>query len=92
MVEDKPYNQFIKNGYKYRVFDPDTEENELKWHYDKNTRDVEVLISSNWLFQLDNHLPKIMSAGDKINIKSGVYHRIIKGSGCLVVRFKEFLN
>lgn len=87
MVENEPYNQFVKNGYTYRVFDPKVEDDELKWHYDEEDRNIEVLISNNWLFQLDNQLPYIISNGDIIAIKTGEYHRIIKGSGCLIIRF-----
>ena len=89
MVEDFPFNESKKNGYTYRVFLPEVDDEELKWHFDEKTRNVEILISNQWLFQRDNHLPKVLLNGDELTIKAGEYHRVIKGHGVMVIRYTE---
>jgi quercetin dioxygenase-like cupin family protein len=41
---------------------------------------------------MDNQLPKILSEGDTLFIPKGVYHRVIKGNGKLVILIKENEN
>lgn len=69
-----------------RVFQEDLDSYELIWHYDQEDRRVEVVESDGWLYQEDNHIPVVMSPGDIIIIPKGVWHRIIKGKGRLVVK------
>lgn len=91
MVNDfaLPFNECESEGFKYRVFETNVLLSELKWHYDEKDRVVEVIKSNNWQFQLDNQLPYELMPGDIISIKKHVYHRVIKGNGSLVIKFKE---
>lgn len=63
---------------------------ELKWHFDKNDREILIIESDNWKIQFDNKLPTEMKKGDKLFIPKGVYHRVVKGNGDLKIRIKEF--
>jgi hypothetical protein len=40
------------------------------------------------MFQFDNELPQVLK--DKVFIPKEVYHRLIKGTGTLNVRIKEY--
>ena len=79
----------ISNNIKIRTFSQDTDSGELMWHRDRENRLVEILESNGWLYQSDNSLPIEMKKGDKIFIPEGAYHRVIKGSGDLIVRVKK---
>jgi len=85
-----PFVQKEKNGIKTRVFKEDIESGELKWHFDQRDRKVKVVKSNGWSIQLDNKLPKVMNEGDTLFIPKGVYHRVIKGNGELIVKIKEY--
>lgn len=92
MVDDLPFTQIVKDGYCLRVFKPDVDSEELKWHFDETDRKITVIKSEGWMFQLDNKLPFILSNGDVINIKANEYHRCIKGNGNLIIKFKSKLK
>ncbi len=62
---------------------------ELKWHFDETDREVIVMESKGWMFQMDNELPIFLKEGDKIFVPKGVYHRVLKGDGKLKVKIKE---
>jgi len=85
-----PFAQEEKNGIKTRLFKEDIESGELKWHFDQRDRKVKVVKSNGWSIQLDNKLPKVMNEGDTLFIPKGVYHRVIKGNGELIVKIKEY--
>jgi hypothetical protein len=85
-----PFAQKEKNGIKTRLFKEDIESGELKWHFDQRDRKVKVVKSNGWSIQLDNKLPKVMNEGDTLFIPKGVYHRVIKGNGELIVKIKEY--
>lgn len=73
-----------------RIFSEDTADDELEWHRDRKDRSVTVVESRGWKFQEDNMLPKELSPGDTLSIKANQYHRIIKGTGKLVVEIREY--
>lgn len=77
-----PFNQeqLSENTF-LRTFSPNIEDEELKWHFDEKDRVVEVLENDGWMFQYDNSLPQLL--GGTLEIKSGVWHRVIKGKGIL---------
>jgi len=75
-----------KNSF-FRLFFPWVKKRELIWHRDKLDRDVSVIFGGRWMFQFDNKLPFILKGN--IKIKNGIYHRIIKGKGLLVLKIKE---
>jgi len=78
----------ISDTIKIRTFSEDTESGELMWHRDRENRLVEILESNGWKYQSDNSLPVEMKKGDKIFIPEGLYHRVIKGSGDLIIKLE----
>ena len=87
--EELPFKEVNENGIKKRVFKESTDNHELKWHFDLNDRKVKVVKSNGWMFQMDNQLPVRLNEGDVISIPKGMYHRVIKGKGDLIVKIKE---
>lgn len=87
---DFPFQQYIKEGKMVRVFTPDVESEELKWHQDLKDRKVTVVEDGGWLFQMENDLPNKLLVAQQILIPKFVWHRVIKGEGNLVVEIEEF--
>ena len=87
--EDLPFKEIEENGIKRRVFKEHVNDHELKWHFDKKDRKVKIVKSNGWQIQLEDKLPKFMNEGETLFISKGVYHRVIKGQGDLVVEIKE---
>jgi hypothetical protein len=72
-----------------RSFGKDIDPVELMWHRDLETRRVAVVSPSDWKIQLENNLP--VSLDETIIIPAGAWHRLIKGSGELIVKIiKEY--
>ena len=84
-VTGRPYKEFYKDGYIIREFSQQTSAFEFVWHRDKKDRYVETTHETDWQFQLDNQLPQPLSK-DKLFIPKETYHRLIKGTGDLVVK------
>ena len=85
---DQPYiENTLDNGTIVRIFSSDVPPGELKWHWDEEDRLVELLEPTDWLFQIDNSLP--VDFPESVLIKSGVWHRVIKGDKNLVVGIKR---
>lgn len=72
-----------------RVFEQHVHDDELVWHRDRKDRTVLVIESNGWKYQADNKLPVELKPGDTLHINALEYHRIIKGSGNLVVEIVE---
>jgi hypothetical protein len=84
-----PYKEIKKEGYTLREFSNKTSSIEFVWHRDKEDRYVQVVSGTDWLFQLDNQAPQAFPK-DKLFIPKETYHRLIKGTGDLVVKiYKE---
>lgn len=66
-----------------RTFSQDVQEFELVWHRDKEDRVVKPLHNTDWKFQLDNDIPRVIE--NEIFIPKETYHRLIKGTGNLKV-------
>jgi hypothetical protein len=64
-----------------------TEESELEWHWDEEDRLVTGINISDWKFQFDNELP--ITFDQPIYIKAGRIHRVIKGTGSLIVKITK---
>ena len=77
---------YIEEG-EIRTFSEDVQEFELVWHRDKEDRYVKPLHTTDWKFQLDNDIPRIIQ--NEIFIPKETYHRLIKGTGNLNVRIKK---
>jgi hypothetical protein len=72
-----------------RKFDYTLDNDELVWHRDLKTREIEVLEGDGWKFQRDNEIPFQINTSSKFTIEKLVYHRLIKGNTELVLRIKE---
>jgi hypothetical protein len=90
--DELPFLQEEKNGVKTRLFKEGVDDHELKWHFDELDRNVKVVKSNGWLLQMDNKLPVELKEGKTFFIPKGVYHRVLKGNGDLVVEIKEMKN
>lgn len=87
VVNDKPYlEQQLSHNTFIRTFDQTIHPNELVWHRDREDRIIEALEDSDWYIQLDNNLPQQLLLNQTFSIPMGVYHRVIKGSGTLIVK------
>jgi quercetin dioxygenase-like cupin family protein len=90
-MNDLPFNETLSNKKRIRIFNENVDDDELKWHRDRENRMVKVIQSNGWELQMDDELPKLMNNGDTFIIPEGVYHRIIKGTGDLKVEI-EFID
>ena len=88
---DKPYNEEKDEfGVIKRTFYEKTESDESVWHRDKKDRLVTPINETDWSIQFDNELPKQMVVGETIEIPKESFHRVIKGSGDLIIEIEEF--
>ena len=79
----------ISDSETIRTFGESIDPIELMWHRDLETRRVITMEPTDWKVQLENNLP--VSINDAIIIPAGTWHRLIKGSGELVVKIiKEY--
>jgi DNA-directed RNA polymerase subunit RPC12/RpoP len=67
-----------------REFKQETDSGEFMWHRDREDRTIESIEETDWMIQIDNQLPKVIEG--KIKIPMGVYHRLIKGNGNLIIK------
>jgi hypothetical protein len=72
-----------------RTFDKSIDENELIWHRDRETRTIRIIEGKEWGLQLDNQMPFKMVEGKEYIIPQEEWHRVIKGTGKLVVEIKK---
>jgi hypothetical protein len=91
MVKDFPFQQEIIDNKKFRTFEENVDDEELKWHRDREDRIVEIIESQDWYLQMDNELPTKLIVGEKYYIPKGIYHRVIKGIGNLKVIINEII-
>lgn len=81
----KPYSETKHAEYIIREFSQNTSAFEFVWHRDREDRIVQAIHDTDWQFQLDNQFPVRLSK-DKLFIPKETYHRLIKGTGDLVVK------
>lgn len=82
---ENPYTNIeVTDNHVIREFDENIDPIELMWHRDNEDRIVEALESTDWLMQLDDSLPIILNK--PIFIPKHMYHRVIKGTGNLLVK------
>lgn len=70
-----------------REFSEDIDPVELKWHRDLKNREIESQEKTDWFIQLENQLPVPIT---KNFIPAKEWHRVIKGTGKLVLSIKEW--
>jgi hypothetical protein len=87
---DFPFEQIVKGNILVRTFDLSVDSDELKWHQDLKDRKVTVIKGNGWLFQMENELPIKLEDAKQIFIPKLAWHRVLKGSGNLIVEIKEF--
>mgnify|MGYP003151920142 CR=1 FL=1 len=74
-----------EGGKIVREFKGDVDPSELIWHQDREDRLIKVIEANGWGYQLDNQLPLPLEDGQELFIPKMMYHRVIKGTGSLVV-------
>ncbi len=82
------YTKKKTKNYIIRDFLHDTPAIEFVWHRDKKDREVCAMHETDWMFQLDNDIPRRLSK-NKLFIPKETYHRLIKGTGDLKVKIYE---
>ena len=82
---DRPYSEEVQEGYVIREFLYDTPSMEFVWHRDKEDRIVEALHPTDWMYQIDNDIPRQLEE-KQLFIPKETYHRLIKGTGDLKVK------
>lgn len=85
-----PFTQENIDGKLKRIFSPDVDSEELKWHQDLKDRKVTIIQGGEWQFQMDDELPIKLINGEQIFIPKFVWHRVIKGDSELIVEIEEF--
>lgn len=85
-AKELPYDEEINENHRVRVFSESVDDEDLKWHRDREDRLIEVIEGDDWEIQFDNELPKKLTPGTQIVIPEGVYHRVIKGSSELKIK------
>ena len=89
-VTGRPYSEKEQDGYVIREFSQDTPSVEFVWHRDKEDRVVQAMHDTDWKFQLDNDIPRILTESE-LFIPKETYHRLIKGTGNLKVKIYEII-
>lgn len=89
-MEEFPFQQYINENKLVRTFTTDVDSEELVWHQDLRDRIVTVIEGNGWQFQMDNELPIELKSGDVLKIEKYNWHRVIKGSGNLIVEIEEY--
>jgi hypothetical protein len=92
-MTDFPFiEEHIKENIFLREFKESVESEELKWHMDQEDKEVKIIESNGWKLQLDNQLPILLEEGKTYFIEKYNFHRVIKGSGNLIVEVKKLLD
>jgi hypothetical protein len=91
MGSDLPFEELnIDKDFVCRKFYSDVESNDLKWHRDGENRIIRVKDGNGWLFQFDNDLPFELKENKEFIVEKGVWHRLIKGYGNLIIYIRKF--
>lgn len=84
----KPYTDIeVTDKYIIREFSENIDPIEMLWHRDLEDRTIEILGETDWKIQLDNQLPTSMN--QPIYIPRHLYHRVIKGTGNLLLKIHK---
>jgi len=89
-IEDQtlPYQEeWLSETTSVRHFKSDQPDHLFKWHWDEEDRIIEPLHQTDWRFQFDDDLPITMEG--EILVPSGIYHRLIKGTGTLSLQIRR---
>ena len=83
-----PYKEHIEGNANIRKFSSNVDEMELVWHRDREDRLIKSTHDTDWKFQFSNEIPE--SLNNEIFIKKGELHRVIKGSGDLILKVIKY--
>ena len=83
-----PYKEHIEGNANIRKFSSNVDEMELVWHRDREDRLIKSTHDTDWKFQFDNEIPE--SLNNEVFIKKGEWHRVIKGSGDLILKVIKY--
>ena len=87
---DFPFSEKKVGGKLFlREFKENVASEELVWHQDREDRIIKVIEANGWKLQMDNQLPVLLEKGSTYSIPAYVYHRVIKGSGRLLIEEKK---
>ena len=86
-IDEEP---IVENKIKTRLLKENIESRDFKWHFEKRDRKIKVVQSNDWMLQFENRKPRPLKEGQIITIPKGVYHRVIKGDGDLIIKIKEY--
>jgi oxalate decarboxylase/phosphoglucose isomerase-like protein (cupin superfamily) len=95
-MNDLPFKEkFILENNSFieviREFDKKLGSKELIWHRDKEDRVISLIKGSGWYLQIENELPKEITANKTYNINKNVWHRIINKNGNnLVILLRKY--
>jgi len=88
--KDLPFlDEDVGDGWIIRRFSFDLPMDELRWHRDGEDRDILVIESDGWALQKDNGLPIELRKKESHSIRRGEWHRLLKGSGELVLKIRK---
>ena len=82
----RPYLEKSEQDYILREFKNSIADFELVWHRDKEDRYIQATTDTDWSFQLDNEIPKVLGK-TKLFIPKETYHRLIKGTCDVTIKF-----
>jgi hypothetical protein len=77
------------DGWVVRRFSAEINPEELRWHRDGEDREILIMESDGWALQKDNGLPQELLKGKSHSVRKGEWHRLLKGSGELVLRINK---
>jgi hypothetical protein len=78
------YSDTEIDNYVMRTFRQDSDSEDLTWHRDAEDRIISSIKETDWMIQVEDQLPEMIA--NSIEIKSGVWHRLIKGTGDLTLK------
>lgn len=78
------YSDIKIDNHVIRTFNEDSDSEDLTWHRDAEDRIISSIEKTDWMIQIEDRLPEAII--NSIEIKSGVWHRLIKGTGDLTLK------
>lgn len=85
----KPYLEDTIQDKRIRTFPDTVWEEDLVWHRDRNDRHIFIISGEGWKLQFDNELPFELLRWNTYFIPKNTFHRVIKGTGDLVIDITE---
>lgn len=88
-----PYHDIvIDETSRYRRLINEAASAECTWHRDERDRTIAVISGDGWKIQFDDTLPVVLTPGQKFRVLAQEWHRILPGSGDLVLLINEAVD